>query len=306
VITGLICFPALATAQNDEQKTESRGEIKVTIERNDDGNTSRKRDVKMIVIKDSAITVNGKTTGGVESFTIGMDENEGTMDILVHDKNGEKKLRIDLENMAKELEELSRRIPGEINEEEIDRIVEKYLPKLDELEDMGVHIEKEMERLDIDMSRLEKELEQLEGLHIDIDALSDTVINETTILNDGKLIKKVVIVRSHVNVSDLTDDEWKSIRKRDGETQNTMSVDKLEFYPNPSDGKFTVNFASPERGDLKISVTDMNGKTVYQETVQGFQGTYSKAYDLSGAGKGMYILRMSIGKNAFYKKMIIE
>jgi hypothetical protein len=310
LIAGAAFLPALGMAQNDRQpKTqESRTEVKVIISADDNGKKEHK-EMKMIVLNDSLITINCEELGKkLKTVDINMPESNGQMDIVIReDGKAPQHIRLDLEKMGKELEQITKQ-GKELSEDEINRIIERYLP---DIEDMNVLIDKQMQVLEVQMEDLEKELGKLEGMEkimIEIDGMEmDTVLNEVSVSEDGKTVKRMVLVRANVNVSDLTDKDWNSIRKREGEKKmNTMKVDRLEFYPNPSDGKFNVNFSSPEKGYLLITVMDMNGKMVYEERVPDFQGTYSKAYDLSTVGRGMYILRMTIGKNSSYKKLVIE
>lgn len=315
MIAGTVLFPAWGIAQNNDKPVKEEHQVKIIIEGEKGNKKHDQQIVKVVVMRDSIVTINFEgPEKNMKTMDIDVRNSDEKMDILIREDGKEpKKISLDLKKMEKELEELSRTHVGEVTEEEINRILEKYIPQLENLEDFGVILDKEMEMLEIEMENLEEKmseidkLENLDDIIINIEGDMDTLVNEVTISDDGKWIKKVLIVRSSVNVTDLTDDEWKDIRKREGEKKtNTMKVDKLEFYPNPSDGKFNVNFISPERGDLFITVMDMNGKFVYEETVPNFQGTYSKAYDLSAVGKGMYILRMNIGKESYYKKLIVE
>jgi|GEM_PF-236949 len=80
-----------------------------------------------------------------------------------------------------------------------------------------------------------------------------------------------------------------------------MSVEKLgdsksSVYPNPNNGVFYLDL--PESG--KVTITDINGKIVYQETQQGF----AAKIDISDCVAGIYIATIQTGENTQTIKLI--
>jgi hypothetical protein len=88
-------------------------------------------------------------------------------------------------------------------------------------------------------------------------------------------------------------------------SQSMISVDEIEnspvsLYPNPSSGNFTINF--PVSGEYKLTVSDIQGKIIYQNKIQGNKNELIQSSEWSN---GLYITRVeSAGKNYFSKIII--
>ncbi|HXC04282.1 MAG TPA: discoidin domain-containing protein [Bacteroidia bacterium] len=76
----------------------------------------------------------------------------------------------------------------------------------------------------------------------------------------------------------------------------------LSVYPNPNSGSFDVNirFSKEENGVLLI--TDVLGRTVYQDQIHG--EAYSKTMNLQE--KGMYLITVITGNNRLTRRVIVE
>jgi hypothetical protein len=126
--------------------------------------------------------------------------------------------------------------------------------------------------------------------------------NSTIIITSpGDKDGKKVIVRSSVIVIDDNNKphEKKKIRKEE------ESDNDLRFYPNPSDGKFTIEYDIKDKAPAMISITDMNGKILFKDEVKG-GGKYTKQLDLGNNGKGTFILNLQQGKRSISKKIVIQ
>lgn len=85
-----------------------------------------------------------------------------------------------------------------------------------------------------------------------------------------------------------------------------LLVSRLKVYPNPSDGKISVSFRAASKGDVKINITDSNGKEVYNQSLKDFEGEYFQQVDISGKGKGSYYLKIISGDDTLTKKILVE
>lgn len=66
---------------------------------------------------------------------------------------------------------------------------------------------------------------------------------------------------------------------------NTLEVEELNAYPNPTLGNLNVTF----KGDAvptTVTITDITGKTIFNETVKGFDGLYNREVDVSAGAPG--------------------
>lgn len=80
----------------------------------------------------------------------------------------------------------------------------------------------------------------------------------------------------------------------------------VKLYPNPSQGKFTLSFNVDKKSELRIRIYNNVGKEVYTETLKDFNGYYFNQVDLSGKGKGNYILKITYGEKTITEKFVIE
>jgi membrane-associated protease RseP (regulator of RpoE activity) len=85
-----------------------------------------------------------------------------------------------------------------------------------------------------------------------------------------------------------------------------LLVDKFTIAPNPSDGKFVVDFASKEKGALQFSIIDVAGKTVKSETINNFDGFYNKQINIENEAKGVYFIQFQIGNKLSTKKIALQ
>lgn len=117
-------------------------------------------------------------------------------------------------------------------------------------------------------------------------------------------IKKKVILKS-VCEKDMENFEKSGVELQP-DTDNKLELEKLVFAPNPSDGKFTLKFNTPETGKTKINIYDVNGKEVYNETIKNFDGIYKNDIDISSEGQGTYFLKIQQGEKFSTRKIILE
>jgi hypothetical protein len=75
-------------------------------------------------------------------------------------------------------------------------------------------------------------------------------------------------------------------------------------YPNPSNGKFTVNFEGLQQANCKLSICNLLGQEIYTTFFKGQQSTLD--IDLSDFSKGLYFVKVDDGKNSYTQKIITE
>jgi N-acyl-D-amino-acid deacylase len=87
---------------------------------------------------------------------------------------------------------------------------------------------------------------------------------------------------------------------------NTISPNQflLTVYPNPSNGKFTVNLEGLQQSNCKLTICNLVGQEIYT-TIFKEQQTKSDI-DLSDFSKGLYIIKINDGKNIYTQKIITE
>lgn len=119
---------------------------------------------------------------------------------------------------------------------------------------------------------------------------------------------KVVIIRS-AKISTATSEDCKSLGKLSeltGLVDNKLNIESMNFYPNPNDGKFTLEFNLKGKGDTEVNVMNMEGKPVYSEMLKNFSGNYKKEIDISANPKGTYFVKVKQGEHSQLKKIVLE
>ena len=125
-----------------------------------------------------------------------------------------------------------------------------------------------------DADWIEKELEDADEIKVIVikkgpKATAKTVEIEETINEKGP--KKVVVEKASNN--DTPD-----------------NVRDIKLYPNPNKGEFTILFNVEKPANVKLRITDLDGKEVYSETLNNFSGRFDKKIEKDNLAKGTYIV----------------
>jgi len=86
---------------------------------------------------------------------------------------------------------------------------------------------------------------------------------------------------------------------------NNLRISSLYNYPNPFNGKTTIHYTINKSGKIKIVVTDMFGKAI-TTLADGFKhaGNHSLTWHTGDLPQGIYICKLSMGKNYSQTKLI--
>ncbi len=88
--------------------------------------------------------------------------------------------------------------------------------------------------------------------------------------------------------------------------KNNLNPSQLKYYPNPSNGRFNLEFQLNLKKEVTIKVMDILGNEVYKETLLDFDGNYHNEIDLTGKERGIYILQVIQKKKTLARKILIE
>jgi hypothetical protein len=89
-------------------------------------------------------------------------------------------------------------------------------------------------------------------------------------------------------------------------TKDASPNNELVVYPNPSSGHITIDVNMPGKEKAVLTVTDMDGKTVFTEELPASDGKITKEIDLTKNGKGMYSIRLSKGGKVIVEQVVVE
>lgn len=85
---------------------------------------------------------------------------------------------------------------------------------------------------------------------------------------------------------------------------NTAGFPKFNVYPNPSNGKVTINISNFSVPSISIEIDDVYGNTVWTSTLNLTNGNSLQQLDLSMFEAGVYFVKTTDG-TTFYKQSLI-
>jgi hypothetical protein len=88
------------------------------------------------------------------------------------------------------------------------------------------------------------------------------------------------------------------------ERDSRLQLEAFAAYPNPTFGRLMVEFQA-EAVPTTVRILDMNGKTVYEEVLNQFDGYYMKELNLSGQTPGAYVLTIRQGDRVVSEKVVL-
>jgi translation initiation factor IF-1 len=87
---------------------------------------------------------------------------------------------------------------------------------------------------------------------------------------------------------------------------NSLEVKKLEAFPSPNEGRFTVRFQLKDKTTpATMGIFNLEGQEVYQEKFSGSKN-YEKQIDLGDVPAGVYLLRITQGEESMTRKLVVE
>ncbi|MBL4707647.1 MAG: T9SS type A sorting domain-containing protein [Flavobacteriales bacterium] len=95
------------------------------------------------------------------------------------------------------------------------------------------------------------------------------------------------------------------------ESHHSTTVHKsglaFKHYPNPSNGNVTVSFDVKNEDNYKLTVRDIQGRTLIQENLGTLpKGDYKNEFDLQELSTGMYILSLESSTQRANDQLLIE
>lgn len=92
--------------------------------------------------------------------------------------------------------------------------------------------------------------------------------------------------------------------------QNTLStveneLEDFAIWPNPTRGKFTVNFTSTSSNDVTIEIFDVRGRAIFSKKYSN-SANFKQELNVSSAQAGLYMVRVNDGEKVSIKKLIVQ
>ena len=120
---------------------------------------------------------------------------------------------------------------------------------------------------------------------------------------DGNRMEKKIIIKKKKGTAseDTTTPSFETPN-----INNTLELDDISLFPNPSNGNITVQFSTTEKAATTISVLDVSGKEVFKDVVQNFDGIYNRKIDLSSNAEGIYFLNIQQGDKVYTEQIVLN
>lgn len=87
--------------------------------------------------------------------------------------------------------------------------------------------------------------------------------------------------------------------------EEEIGASSFELYPNPSDGLFQLSFELYQAKKVTIDVMDLGGRVLLSKA-EGKVLSYQDEIDLGHLPKGIYLLKVSVGEGATFRKLILQ
>lgn len=85
--------------------------------------------------------------------------------------------------------------------------------------------------------------------------------------------------------------------------KQTLKLEDFKLFPNPTNGKFTLQFSAPAKPTL-IQVRDMQGREVLTRNLSRFSGAFREELNLGQAPKGDYVVVISQGDLVYTSSLV--
>jgi hypothetical protein len=173
-----------------------------------------------------------------------------------------------------------------------------------------MHGTKGMSEADIEKMIEEMKLDSKDGKVQKVIVMDEKNLPEGTTIT--KEVKKngnrteVKMVIKTIDVKPLSAEDKKLLSGETTNIDNKLDIQKIDFFPNPNNGKFNLKFNLSQKGNTEVVVYNAEGKKAYYEMLKDFSGDYSKEIDISNNSKGVYFLKVTQGKNAGIRKIVLE
>lgn len=137
-----------------------------------------------------------------------------------------------------------------------------------------------------------------------------TVVTEQVPIVESVIMGMMVMDYREEKDSTITpNDSTSQIGQRESNTELTNCAESgFNIYPNPTSGKFTINYELVKRADVKLNIFDVNGSLV-KEVVNinsQYQGKYQIPVDLSDLPNGIYIVNLINNGKRTTERIVIE
>lgn len=100
--------------------------------------------------------------------------------------------------------------------------------------------------------------------------------------------------------------ETREVQAWNTNIQDAFDGLQVSLTPNPNNGQFNLTLSGQLATQYEIQLLDLQGKTLFDETVSTYGDLFVKAFDFSEQAAGLYFLRLNDGASVGTLKLVIE
>lgn len=91
-----------------------------------------------------------------------------------------------------------------------------------------------------------------------------------------------------------------------GQEELATGTEKINIYPNPASGWVNIEMKTGGRDDVRVSISDLNGRILSRRTFGAENGTFVRRMEIENLKPGLYLLTVLNGKEAITQKLVIN
>jgi len=91
-----------------------------------------------------------------------------------------------------------------------------------------------------------------------------------------------------------------------GVVTNANATFDVNIMPNPTSGVFKMIVSGSADKDLQVTISNVEGNTVYTDLTRSLAKDYSRSMDLTTLPKGVYFVKVQTDGHMITKKLVIQ
>ena len=97
-----------------------------------------------------------------------------------------------------------------------------------------------------------------------------------------------------------------TLNGRMGELESAEKPIEVSVFPNLNNGIFVASYRASQAGEATVTVTDLNGKVFFSQSLEVEPGVNETPINLRSAPQGLYILKVAQNGQTAFQKLVIE
>lgn len=122
------------------------------------------------------------------------------------------------------------------------------------------------------------------------------------------VVEEIEMEVMEVMMEDLPEEEAEQMKEEVGVEMpvvQNLSIERLNVFPNPSQGEFNLKFFLPNNAPTNIRIFNSSGQLIYSNDLGNFEGDFMERFDLTDNPAGTYYLMIQQNDLSITKKVII-